>query len=426
MSIERTFEELLTEKLHPELLRNEIQDRSYILTNSEKDNEWKGGNYGFGFEESSASSLMYDGFTDENDIGQAVVARGNITEQKILTGSLIFNFRDLLEHDTGKITEASFLKILPRHVNDFSLYMKSAMAQNLLTGEVIVKGTAIAGATEAQAGKCKVSRIDRLMLGQKVEVESTSMAKVDAYVAKKSIKDRSDLHVVLVTARGGSTPVDLTLSVGETIKFYHPNGKGKGFSSVKKMLLQDENEGGSAEMFGLQKEDYTYLQNMEFDAAAAGMTSANILDIIFDYFTDLRTYTSSVADEIWCSYKHFAAIIKQLEGEKKAFNVVPNSRKVNKFGWQEITIGDVTGTYIKFVAMKECDDDFMTIVDPKTFKFASNGLIRQVADPEGKKYYTVRKSGAGGGFFGIVDWQVFGEYFCTKPCENALIKNIAL
>ena len=420
MAVEQSFDELLTEKLHPELLKNEVEDRSYILKNSAKDNEWKGGEYGYGFEMAHASSIMYDGYTDENDVGEAKVARGNIASQKMLSGTMVFNHKDLISHDSGKITEASFLKILPRHISDFSMYLKSALSQNLLTGNVITKSPAAARTTD---GKAKVARVDRLVIGQKVQVESTTLGLVDAYVGRKSIVDRSDLHVILYSDRALTSALDLTASAGEELKFYHPNGKSKSFSSVKQLLLSNPAEGGSATAFGLAKNEYDYLQNMEFDATVAGMTSSNILDVVFDFVTDLRTYTQSNADEVWCSFKHFGAIIKQLNLETKNYNVIPNSRKMNKFGWQEITIGSVDGDIIKFVAMKEADDDFMTVIDPKTFKFATNGLVRKVLTPDGRQYYWKRTT-QGHKYF--LDWEVFGEYFCTKPCENAIIKNIAL
>lgn len=420
MAIEQTFDELLTEKLHPELLKNEVEDRSYVLKSSEKDNEWKGGNYGFGFEMAHASSIMYDGYTDENDVGEAKVARGDIAAQKMLSGTMVFNHKDLISHDSGKITEASFLKVLPRHVNDFSLYLKSALSQNLLTGNVITKSPA---AIRGADGKVQVTRVDRLVLGQKVQVESPELGLLDAWVGKKSITDKSDLHVILYSDRALTTPLNVTTVAAEEIKFYHPGGKTKSFSSIKQLLLSDPAEGGASSVFGLAKSDYDYLQNMEFDAAAASMTSSNILDVIFDFLTDLRTYTQSSANEIWCSYKHFGAIIKQLNLETKNYNVVPGSRKMNKFGWQEVTIGSVDGDIVKFVAMKEADDDFMTIIDPKTFKFATNGLVRKVLTPDGRQYYWKRTT-QGHKYF--LDWEVFGEYFCTKPCENAIIKNISL
>lgn len=418
MAIDRSFNQMLTEKLHPELLKNEIVKRTYIMQAIDHDNEWVGGNYGFGFEEAGYSSVAFDALTAENDIAEAVEVRGNITEQKILSGSMVFNHRDLIEHNSGKITEKSFLKILPRAITDFVFTMKNVVAQNLLTGRSFAKGIADGDAN----GKMRVNRVDRFQVGMKIEIEDDDTALTTAYVKKVSITDPNDQHIILHDGRGSGSAVVSTVlfTNAANIKFYHPGGKAKGFSSLKEILLIDPTEGGLATMYGVNKVDYSFLQNIEFDGNA--ITSTNILDQVFDFFTQQKISTASNAGEVWVSYKHFGSILKKLNSNKTAFNVVPNSRNVSEFGWDSVSIGSVSGEMIKIVAMKEMDDDIMFIVDPKTFCFATNGMFRKIKSPEGLDYYTVRSTS---GYKYICDWEIYGEIFCKKPQANSIIKNIS-
>jgi hypothetical protein len=411
MPITTTFDEMLTEKLHPELLKNEIIKRTDILKKIEMDNSWKGGAYGIGFREAAAGSVQFDGYTDADDVAMGEYKRGEITEPQALTGTLKFHSKDLISHDTNKITEASFLKILPGAVNDFADEFRVILANNLLNGKVLAKGIANGNAD----GELVVDRIERFKVGMKVQVEDADTALAPYYVIKINKTNLFAPKIVLSATRGGAAANLSAYTTASTgIKIYHPGAKAKGFLSIKEILSPEVTA-----LWGLNKADYSYLQPVAL--SGADITSANILDKMFDYVTENQIINGSDADEFWVSGRKFASILKLLEGEKKAFNVVPGSMKVSKFGWREIQIGSQSGLLITIVSVPEMDDDVMMLINPKHFKFASNGFIRQAVDPDGNKYTKVRTTS---GFVFLLDYEVFGQLVCICPSKQLLVHSV--
>lgn len=414
MSIDQNsdFVELINEKLHPELMKNEVVNRTDIVKKISMDETWKGGDYKIAFKESDPSSIAYGGFTSESDVHEGEAKTGKIShsDEKTLTGTLKFKHKDLITHD-GKITEGSFLKMLPNTLTDFADTIRMALAHNFLNGKVLAKGTANGTA----GGVLQVDRIERFRKGMKIEIEDADTALAAYYVIAV---DRSNLlapKIKVSAARGGSAADISALTTASTgIKIYHPGAKSAGFTSMKDIL-----DPATTAVWGLNKADYSFLQPNVFDGSS--ITSANILDKLFDYVTELQIACGSDADQIWVSGRAFAACLKQLEGEKKAYNVQPGSRKITKYGWQEVQIGSQSGTLVTIVGVPEMDDSMMMIVNPKDFQFATNGFVRQVASPEGNKYYTVRTTS---GWYFLVDFEVYGELVCLAPHKQAYVNNV--
>src|SRR5438105_3249683 len=115
MGTTRSFSTMLNEYLPNELLKEELLKRDWLLSNVEKDNSWKGGNLIVPFKAAGASSVSFGSLTGSTDIAEDSYVRGSITTQPEVWGSMVFNHRDLMEHD--KISEQNFLKILPDTVD---------------------------------------------------------------------------------------------------------------------------------------------------------------------------------------------------------------------------------------------------------------------------------------------------------------------
>lgn len=410
MAITTTFDEMLTEKLHPELLKNEIVNRTDILKKIDMDNSWKGGVYGIGFREATGGSVQFDGYAAESDIADATVKRGELTAPKSLTGTMQFHHKDLINHDTNKITEASFLKILPGAITDFAEDFRSVLAQSILNGKVLDYGAADATAL----GVLQVNRIERFKVGMKVQVEDANTTLAAYYVTKI---DKSNLlvpKIVLSATRGGAAADLSALDLADVIKIYHPGAKTAGFTSIRDVLSPD-----TTALWGLNKADYSFLQPAAISGSA--YSSSNILDKLFDHVSENQIVNGSDADEVWVSGRKFTAILKLLEGEKKAYNVVPGSNKVSKFGWREVQIGSMSGSMITIVCVPEMDNDMIMVINPKDFKFASNGFVRQVVSPDGLKYTTVR---ATTGHKYLVDFEIFGELVCLRPAKQMFIYDV--
>lgn len=413
METNRTFQDMLNEYLTYDLLKEEMVKRDYVLTKIEKDNGWKGGTLPVPFKGAGASSVAFGSLTDSSDVAEDVPVRGEVSSQKEVWGTMIFNHRDLMEHD-GTIPEKTFLRILPDAVEDFMEYMKNCVSVNLLNGPHFAKLTANSTAND---GNITVDRPDRFMINQKVIVDDGDSAPITAYV--KTINMETKV-VNLVTTRGGVTVVDFSannMTTAQDAKVYHPGAQSSSFSSIRGALLSAAN-GGDASLYGQTKTAYPYLQAIQVNGSS--VTSSNILDKIFDGYVEVRKFGKGNPNEVVMSYRNLGYILKLLESSKGPYNIDQGSRKTSVYGWTEITIGGVKGE-LKVVGVQEMDDDAIMYLDWRALKFHSNGFFRKRIAPDGKHYYEVR---ATTGYQYLVDMCLFGELVVSRPSYCGIMHSI--
>lgn len=423
MATQRSFQAMLNDFLPNELLKEEMVKRDYVLSKVDKDDTWvgasgtsgNGGNLIVPFKAAGASSVAAGSLSASNDIAEDLYVRGTVTTQKEVWGSMIFNHRDLMEHD--KVSEKNFLKILPDSVNDFMDYMKNVVSVNLLNGTHFAKLTADSSLNN---GLIVVDRPDRFVIGQKVTVDDTAGANpLTGYVSTVNINTRT---ILLVTTRGGATPVDFSgfpKTVAGGSKCYNDGFRANGFESLRNLLLSAAN-GGSATIYGVTKTAYPYTQAINIDGSAS--TSASFVSDLFDGYTQTRLYGKGAPTDIIMSYNRLAAVMKIVEASKGAFNVVPGSQKASQYGWTEISIGSVTNQALKFIGVQEMDDDIVIYMDWRAVKFYSNGFFRKRKSPDGIEYFEIR---ATTGFQYIIDICLFGEIVLNRPSYCGIMYGVA-
>lgn len=421
MSTNRTFQAMLNDFLPNELLKEEIVKRDYLLNKIEKDDTWIGASGATGsggqlivpFKAAGASSVSYGQLSASNDIAEDQYVRGQINTQPEVWGSLIFNHRDLMEHES--ISEKNFLKILPDSINDFMDYMKNVVSVNLLNGAAFAKLTA---ASVSASGLIVVDRPDRFVLGQKVVVTTTSPTTLTGYVSAININTST---ITVVTARGGSTPLDFSgNSATSPGGVYNDGAQTSPFSSLRGALLSLAN-GGTTNLYGVAKTAYPYTQAINIDGS--GVTAANIVEKIFDGYTTTRRLGKGNPTDIVMSYTNFGYVMKVIEASKGAFNVTPGSTKASQYGWTEIMIGSVTNQSLKFVGVQEMDDDIVMYIDWRGLKFYSNGFFRKRKSPDGIEYFELR---AQSGYQYIVDVCLFGDIVVHRPSYMGIMYGIAI
>lgn len=414
MSTNRTFNSMLNEYLSYDLLMEELQKRNFFIEKVEKDNSWKGGTLIVPFKGASASSFRYGALTAENDVSEHEFVRGQVSGYKEIWGTMQWHARDLLEHD-GKVSEQSFLKNLPGMIEDFIDDAKQVVSVNLLTGNHFAKLTSDATAND---GTIIVDRPERFQLKQKVIVDDDNSAAQTGYVQSININTKA---IVLVTTRGGATPVDFSavqMTVAQNAKVYVEGAEtsSNAFTSLKSQLLSATN-GGSATLFGQTKTAYPYLQSV--NVSGASITASNFLDKVFDAWTTLKQLGKGSATDVVMSYKHLGTAMKLLELASGPFKNVDT--KVSIYGWTEITITGVKGT-LKFVGVHEMDDDVIFFIDWKCMKLHSNGFFRKQTSPEGISYYTIR---ATDGYKYLTDICFYGELVVNRPTGCGIIHSIS-
>lgn len=415
MATTRSFSTMLNDYLPNELLKEELVKRDFLLSKVEKDDSWKGGTLVVPFKGAGASSVSFASLTDSSNITEDQYVRGEVSGHKEVWGSMVFNHRDIMEHDL--LSEQNFLKLLPDTIESFMDYFKNAVSVNLLNGAHFAKATADGDAS----GNLTVDRPDRFVLGQAVFIDDDDSTPANSNTACwVSAINMNTSVVTFVTAKGGATPVNLsTYTLAQNTKCYHPGAQASAFSSLRGAVLSAAN-GGDSTLYGQTKTAYPYLQAINVDGS--DITAVNLMQKIFDALTTIRRLGRGNPTDVVMSYKNFGTCLKIVEASKGGFNVSPGSSKASQYGWSELEVGSVTRGGLKLVAVQEADDDVIFFIDWRALKFHSNGFFKRRKSPDGIEYFESR---ATTGYTYIVDVCLFGELVVHRPSYLGILHSIS-
>lgn len=417
MSTTRSFQDMLNEYLPNELLKEELVKRDWLLKNVQKDESWKGGQIVVPFLGAEASSVKFGGLTAEADVSEFDYVRGTIAGYKEVWGTLKFQHTDLIQHD-GKVKESTFLRILPDQIDMFMNYMKMLVSINLLGGPHFATVT---DSTDAATGILIIDRIDRVTIGQKVVLDDDNSNELAVYITAINVNTQA---ITVSASRGGAAADVSAYTAAANAKLYHDgvhasNAPTNVFTSIKSALLSEAN-GGSATLHGQTKVNYPYLQAVNIDGS--DITASNILEKLFNAFTRARILGKAGAmDKCLVSFKHLGSIMKALEVQKGAFKVTPTAQRASVYGWTEIEVVGVQGTFT-IVGIQEMEDDCIMFLSMNAFTFRSNGMFRKRTAPDGKQYYEIRGTS---GYSYLLDICLFGELEVTVPNACAIVHDIA-
>jgi hypothetical protein len=410
MATTRTFSNMLNEYLPEKLLLDELKKRNWALQNIEQDDSWLGGNLIVPFLGAVGSTVTFGSLAASSDIAEEISVRGQVSAYKEVWGSMLFNETDLIQH--GKLSEQNFLKIIPDAIVRHADYLSSMISQNLLTGNAVAKATA----NGDSSGNITVAQPDRFQIGMKVVVDDDNSSPVTGYVSTINMNTGV---LVIVTARGGSTGVDLSAyTVAQNAVIYNDGQQSNGFDNLPNQLLSSAN-GGASSILGVTKTSYPFTQSI--NVSGATITASNMLSSIFDAYVTVRRLGGGKPFKVVMSYKNYGSCLKALETQKGAFNVVPNSKKTEVYAYDAIMVGGFAGT-LELNAVQEMDDDKIMLLDMSTLKFYTNGGIRRRRAPDGKEFFEVRNTS---GFQYIVDHCLFGEFVVNQPKKNGIIFGIS-
>jgi hypothetical protein len=419
MATTASFQNMLNEYLPNKLLKEEMIKRDYILSNVEKDDTWKGGKIIVPFKAAGASSIKMGSLTAAGDISEDKYVRGSIDDYKECWGSMVFNQKDLMDH-SGKIVEDSFLKILPDTIEDFMQVLKMTVSVQLGTGPSFALVT---DATDAATGVMEVDHVERFQISQKVGLVDGNTVIASYYVIAIDVNAGANKNgtVTLSATRGGAFADVSAYTVAQAAKFYTDGADTTAFNSIKATLLSAAN-GGSATVHGQSKVLYPFLQAV--NVSGASITAANIVDKLFDAYTEVRKKAKGKADRFLMSYKNFGSVLKSIENKSNGaanWQITASGKKASLFGWDEIVISSVKGD-LTVVGIQEWDNDVIAILDMGSMVFRSNGFFQKRKAPDGKEYFEVRNTT---GYQYILDICLFGELEINKPGQNGIIYGIS-
>lgn len=413
MATDRSFSTMLNEHLDYDLLKAEMLKRDWLLNFVEKDDTWLGGTLPVPFRGSNASSVSFGSLTADTAINQSAMVRGTVSAYKEMWGSLIFNETDVMQH--GKVSEQNFLKLLPDEIDNFLQNIKQQASTQMLNGCY-----AVATGDGDASGNLTVNHPERFELNQLVYIKDDNSSVSGAcYVRTINVSTGVITFYDAVTA--GSVVNLSGYTVAQHAKVYLNGtqpGTDLGFLSLRSQLLSAAN-GGDSTLLGQTKLAYPYLQAINLDGSA--FTEDNILEGVFNKYVTARNRCSDNPRNLVASYQNGAAILKNLEQGKGAYNVVPGSQKVSAYGWTSVEIGGPKGM-LTLVMVQEMDDDIMLMLSDKGIKFHSNGFFKKRVGPDGISFFTKR---ATTGYSYIQDISCFGELVVYRPSSHAIITGIS-
>jgi hypothetical protein len=268
-------------------------------------------------------------------------------------------------------------------------------------------------------GFINVTSPERFVIGQKVSVDDDNDSPASGYVKSIDMNVTVGGTLLIVTARGGSTGVNLSAyTAAQNAVIYGDGQQADGFTDLRSILLPSAN-GGSSTVYGVTKTDYPFTQAIA--VSGSSITAANILSKIFDAYVTIRKKGQGKPFKVVMSYKNFGSCLTNLETAKGAFNVVPNSKKSVVYGWDEITVGGFVGA-LDLVAVQEMNDSEIYFLDMTSMKFATNGGFRRIVSPDGLAY-TIERATTGHTY--ITDHVLFGDLIVTAPSRNGILFSIS-
>jgi hypothetical protein len=293
-------------------------------------------------------------------------------------------------------------------------YMKMVASNQMLSGPHFAIAT---DSTNAATGIFIVDKVDRFVLGQKVTLDDGDSNTVAAYVIAINLNTKA---VTFSDSRGGAAFDFSAYTTAQSARFYYP-GVWDGtntttFTSFRSAFLSNAN-GGGASLHGQTKTAYPMLQAVNVDGAS--ITASNILDKIFDAYTEVRQRARGNANTVLMSFKHLGSVMKQIQLEKGPFSVTKQPT-ASQYGWSEIEIMSVKGA-LTIVGIQEMLDTEIFFVDWSSMKFYSNGLFSKATSPDGLQYFVVRNAT---GYQYICDIRLWGEVGYHKPNSNGVIYGI--
>lgn len=422
----QNYTAMINEYLPFDVLEEETKKQSWLLDNCTIKKDWHGGDIIVPFKAGKAGTVTMGGLPATTSISRSSYVRGKLTTMKEAYGSLIVYEKDLMLN--GKVNVQNFIKILPDQLDDLKEVFAQAVSLQVLNGGpldvVTVAGTA--------GGVVSVAHPERFTIGMKLTFKGTAES-ATGFVASINMNTGALLIVTephgstgcVLNADDGGTPNDVTaadIDAGDAV--YVSGGDDHNFTSLQSMLLPSGIHSAPSTLFGQTKVTYPFLQSIYKDGDSTCTSAAGLLADMFD--TQGKAHRRGASPKEWgMSWTNYLAIKKAIELGSNSYRIIDTGKTSSTYaGTKTITIGGVEDE-LTIRAVREWPDYLAMALDVKDLEFhtAPGGFFTALADPEGKKYYTVRTAGTGAsaGYAYVTDIALRGEFIHTKPWNTAVL-----
>jgi len=429
------YDNMLNEYLRADLIYNSIYRYTYFLEKIKKATDWKGGAYPIPFYGNGASSISSgSGLTPIAEISRSSTIRGYMDAQIRIKAALAFNEDDEDKHDSGSKKD-SFMAV-QKHVTFEIAQMLNKTRQSLnmkmLTG-FLSRATGAGNAS----GEVSIDRVEIFEIGQKLIFrEKATPASVAGWISKINLEtdtitvatDATLATALDFTALGAGfiTDDEIFLDGDVDLATHMPINQ---MNTLRDILLSNS-AGGPANLYGIAKADYTFLQGINADGS--GITGSNILDEIFNIYSMQinrkvkKGLGNTKPKDVLLNTKLYTLAMAQLEADEKnasAYNV--SSMKKTKFHYDSVAVKVRRGLELNIIEVPELSSDIIPIIDANTFTHVTNGKLRQKGQKHGNSGLFLDRNSTSG-FTYVWDAALDGNVVCDNPQANAIIHSVSV
>jgi len=438
MAFVTEFNNMLMEKASGEMLTQDYMKRDWLLNKIEWDKKWiaaADGTYNsiiVPIEKAKASNARmgkYTSTTGTYKIQNRQTVRGKESQVAHMTGSLIFNERDVQIH--GNLNEQNLMTLLPKQLDDMVENMKYQTSQQILTGRIFAK---VIDNTNVATGILVIDRPERFEIGQLVEIfqgtafttglfrdnnGSNGTLGGALFVTKINVSDKT----ITLSASWGGAGANLTgVANGDGFQMHDAYYvQDNSFKNLRNILLP-ATAGGDATYLGITKAEIPFLQAYHSSTLGAAMTNINMLEKLFRFAVEAKTYQRGFRSNTFVmSLSRLGTVMQIVEAHKGMFNVVPGTNKTSEYGWTEMRIGNSEMLEFGFVGVQEMDDDVIFAIDDASMKFHTDKGIIKHKDMNGLEFFTTRTDD---GYQYYCDYNLWGQLVVYEPFRNGVISGV--
>lgn len=416
MATTQSLTDLIKRYQPMDLFVEEMKKRNYVWSKCKKKSGWvRGATLVVPFEGGEYNSLSYGALTDTTDVGSMTAVQGTLAGPKELWGTMKFAEADL---DATKSLEAAFATLVPKKTSQFVERMTGRASIDMLNGFVAsIKSVSPVNGTDNNDdpvnGIVYIDHPEYLTIGERVNVDDDDSAVLTSAAYVVAI-DYNTRLVTVQNARTGGTAVDLSIyTQGQNARIYTVGGATAGFTSLRSQLLSAAN-GGTSTQFGVTKATYPFLQSLNFNGAS--ITAANILDVVNDFFFDVKALGKGNTTEILMSWKNWKNCAQSLQSQKR---FMQGERKGGN-GYNSLSLMGPENDFM-ITAVREIADDTMFILDWDVIQFHGDQFFERKRHLNGEEYFLER---ATSGYSYLQDIKLVGDIICVAPSYCGIVHSI--
>ncbi|WP_417353611.1 hypothetical protein [Flavobacterium alkalisoli] len=416
MSTLKIFNNLHREHAPMKAMEDAIKKTDYFLNKIEQEPIVDGQDYIVPFELARHTNVKVGGLTAVDKITRGKTEKGKVVDADYFEawGTISFEERDIRAYKTAK---KAFMTLFPDKVEGLKETMRNRISVSLLEDGSITRVTAVTGTgVDLATGKVKVSRPERLEIGDRLELKDASGANAGLEVYVKEIDMDSDI-VTFASDMALTTAVDLSsanagltesVAVGDMICL-------DDYSSSSHETLGSMLDSANATIHGLAKSKSPILQAQNFDFSA--IDKAKLIPALYKIFKVCKQRGKITDGEILLPLGVFFAIGEAIEADKgRRFSAEDAS---SGYGFESFKLKGKDGS-MRVTGIVDLDQ-VGYVIDWSKLCLATNEFFTTNRELGNEPWDKIRTEE---GYKYILDIVFRGALVCKRPSAFAYIKGL--